>query len=840
MEIKTDIPEHLLILPSTYTPPEQIQTVQSDEPDVDSLKPEQRVVYDLCIEYLSGKRPDIRILSIQGFAGCLSGETPIRVARRKNSHTTRLYTLKELYHKLNGLPANRKKYEKRSGRKWNHSITSRTLSYKADKGYLASNLIHKVVFTGIKQTYTVTLANGKQIRATEDHRFLISDEPGTDIQCFKTLRELKLGDYVLCKSLRKAVGHKKKPIRPEIITKMPYYTSARNKTVWCNGIAYQYQRILRARAVYDAHINQVPFDTFISEVSNNLDHGYMFSSLDMEIHHLDENPTNDIPSNLRLMSKEDHSRLHGDKARLHFRDRDLSKILITSIEPFGSEETYDIQMEDPYNNFLANDIVVHNSGKTYVITQVMKYAVKYLKHNIAVTAPTNKAVKVLRKTANYEHNRIKYMTIHKLLGLKEDREDANGKLKFKKDWDQPSAIDEMNDLIVDETSMMQDDLFHMINEVVSYKTSTRGPMEEDWEHDDDISPEEDDLDEEGIDYLLSKTDGVTPIQGLKLIFLGDPIQIPPIGKSDCIPFNMNKAKLYGIHTVYLTEIVRQKEGNPILELSAIIRKYYKAVMVPYERVSHYTDQGSISVIAAADKDTLYHLCDVYFTNPHFAYDADFMKVVAWTNKVVDFMNRKIRGYIYKDMVTELKAYRSLGDELPELPKILVGEKLIANKPVIEDIGYKKFVLFNANDEFEVVSYKIVSKQIFQSYAVNVYKTVVKMVDYSTMKTVTKTIDILHEDSEDSFYKVLEIMVNNALATPLQERGRMWKAKFATEEKVADISYAYAITAHKAQGSTYDNCAVIIADIDHNYKVEERNRIKYVACTRAKTNLFIVE
>lgn len=37
---------------------------------------------------------------------------------------------------------------------------------------------------------------------------------------------------------------------------------------------------------------------------------------------------------------------------------------IISITPIGQEETYDIQCEKPYHNFIANGIIVHNSGKT--------------------------------------------------------------------------------------------------------------------------------------------------------------------------------------------------------------------------------------------------------------------------------------------------------------------------------------------------------------------------------------------------------------------------------------------------------------------------------------------
>ena len=85
----------------------------------------------------------------------------------------------------------------------------------------------------------------------------------------------------------------------------------------------------------------------------------------MDIHHIDENPHNDVPENLILLTKDEHARLHGKTSSLkHFGNRTIKSDKIISIETYGKEMTYDIEMKSPYNNFLANDIVVHNSGKT--------------------------------------------------------------------------------------------------------------------------------------------------------------------------------------------------------------------------------------------------------------------------------------------------------------------------------------------------------------------------------------------------------------------------------------------------------------------------------------------
>jgi len=60
---------------------------------------------------------------------------------------------------------------------------------------------------------------------------------------------------------------------------------------------------------------------------------------------------------------------HSDECYETFQDK------IISITPIGIQETYDIKCFMP-NNYIANDIVVHNSGKTSIMLQLMSQAQK--------------------------------------------------------------------------------------------------------------------------------------------------------------------------------------------------------------------------------------------------------------------------------------------------------------------------------------------------------------------------------------------------------------------------------------------------------------------------------
>jgi superfamily II DNA or RNA helicase len=80
------------------------------------------------------------------------------------------------------------------------------------------------------------------------------------------------------------------------------------------------------------------------------------------VHHRDKNPKNNDPSNLEVMLREEHRALHqpSDEAFDYGR---LVPVRIKSIEVGSIEAVYDVVCDDPFRNFVANGIVVHNCGK---------------------------------------------------------------------------------------------------------------------------------------------------------------------------------------------------------------------------------------------------------------------------------------------------------------------------------------------------------------------------------------------------------------------------------------------------------------------------------------------
>lgn len=426
-------------------------------------------------------------------------------------------------------------------------------------------------------------------------------------------------------------------------------------------------------------------------------------------------------------------------------------------------------------------------GKTYLVGKLLNYIFeKHSNWKVAVTAPTNKAVKVLHKSSSINNSKVEFQTIHKLLGLKEEIT-AEGKQIFTKqnDYNNDIDIEDFNLVIVDEVSMLNDDLFF---ELSTYKES------------------------------------------IFMIFMGDPAQIPPVGRIDCIPFREDKRKEHMIEMCLLTEIMRQEIDNPIIETSFILRQDLsnpRPDILPETRLN-IKGSGIVFINSGIPegRDEFTNLLEEHFTSEKFKNNPDYAKVIAWTNRTVDGCNNIIRKMIFG----------------ADSKKIMLGEKLLANKPIM-DPSLKFIVLFNTSDEFEVLSYSIDVRSFpteAETVRLSYYNTVVLYTDILG-KSYRKSIQILHEDSEEDFNRVVGFMKKDAIRIPKgPESKKAWQKYYAFLRKFADVKYNYSVTVHKAQGSTYINTFIMEDDIYKNRDVVERNRILYTAYTRPSEKLFVLK
>lgn len=431
------------------------------------------------------------------------------------------------------------------------------------------------------------------------------------------------------------------------------------------------------------------------------------------------------------------------------------------------------------------------TGKTFTMGHIQDWLLYAKKFKVACSAPTNKAVQVIKDLCEISDPKLTFATIHSLLGLKESY-DYNGRLKFIPDPHNPPSLKAYDVLFIDEASMFDDDLFQLINPFAD--------------------------------------------EGVKIIFVGDPAQIPPVNRIDCIPFIRKKQLEYKIGESELTTIRRQANDHPLLHFATQIREQRAENEFNFDYDIDVRDGMGLLPMAKQANDLIYQVCDTYFANNIFSVYPDFMKVIAWRNITVNAVNAKVRELIYKEHVPK--------DPKLRLPALMPGEKMIADKPIKDSKGY---IILTTNTEFVVKNYGVKSTQYIAKigenvYSRNHYKYYETEIEAMTPKGVRKhTIRIIHEDSLQQYNHDLEFFkINVAKIGNPGMRAGAWRAYYDMVDVFAQVKYNYAITAHKSQGSSYENCMMIEWDMYQNTRYEERNRIRYVAATRARKYLFIVK
>lgn len=425
------------------------------------------------------------------------------------------------------------------------------------------------------------------------------------------------------------------------------------------------------------------------------------------------------------------------------------------------------------------------TGKTFVISMFVEWLLAAKNKKVAMTAPTNKAVKVLRRAGEYTDLNLYYVTVHSLLGLREVI-DNYGKVSFAQNNAEDAKVGDYNVIIVDEVSMLQDDL-------LKGSKATVGLLE------------------------------YAKMLGTKIIFVGDPCQIPPIGRDNCIPFIEDERKRYGIGITTLTDIVRQSLDNPIIQITLAVRNNLgRDIIIPI-REDKYNDEdlSGVYYIDFDLKSEFNALLKNYFTSDAFKQDEDFVKIVAYRNITVKAFNNKIRKMLFGDSVG----------------KLAIGDKLVVDKPIFNELD--ETIMFTVNDELEVDDFTE-SVVNYKGIEFNYYDTTVLYTDVDGNE-IRQKIKVLHESSEEDYELVLKHLSDVAKEAKKGswEAGAKWREFYAYQKFWAHVSYNYAITAHKAQGSTYTHTFVLEEDINVMRKIKERNRIKYTAFTRPKERLFII-
>ena len=312
-----------------------------------------------------GGMPRGRVIEIYG-PECLAADTFIQysVRTKQGRLNHKGGSIRRLHERFHNIPASG------DGRGKNRNNMARVAEFFApamnDEGRIVQNQIMDVVVAGRKQCFSVRTELGQNIVASSDHIFLT---PGGE----RTLESLEVGDVVYI--------HNNTPFKvakPKDSNKRRHFVYVRHHPVAgiknCGG--YLYHRLRLARAIMEAHINNLPLAEYIGRLNRGATEGLKFIPREINVHHKDENEANDVLDNLEMLHTIPHSVLHATKRHNNLRFIAI-QTKIEKITPVGLRDTYDIVMADPCRNFVADGFVVHNSGgKTTLALHIIAQAQK--------------------------------------------------------------------------------------------------------------------------------------------------------------------------------------------------------------------------------------------------------------------------------------------------------------------------------------------------------------------------------------------------------------------------------------------------------------------------------
>lgn len=290
---------------------------------------------------------------------------------------------------------------------------------------------------------------------------------------------------------------------------------------------------------------------------------------------------------------------------------------------------------------------------------------------------------------------------------------------------------------------------------------------------------------------------------VKWVYMGDPKQLRPVKQE-------YRSRVFdGVkRTLELTELVRFVAGSPTAKLSTHVRECSDLQEWPefYDIPATEEYKGEVLVLSpSAWRNKLLEMV----TDQAYEDRGDFCRAVAWRNVTVAGVNEMVRSAIYPGVTDPF----------------CVGERVLTAGPVKD----KREDVFIANTDDEFVVQEII-RRMEPIYGIEIW-------------------DLL---LEDAYGELLNAYVpTSAGATDLERKlsdvasrakrqGWQWGTFWAMKEHFDDIRPCHALTAHRAQGSTYDYAFVHAGDIALNRNLEEALEALYVGTTRARFGCYIRE
>lgn len=292
------------------------------------------------------------------FNKCLIGSTILKEGGR-NKNSPNYISIKELYDAKN------------SKTSWGEKIRSGKfqLLQMDEDGRIRPQKVKNIYYNGKREVFKIKTINGKEITGTSNHKLLTNNG-------YLTIAEMNIGTKLICvgkkeiyikkgyQSIR-AVGKKYNQCGMPTGERNPSWIDGRN--VYFNKAKKDVFNRAKEKCEFCSKTDSTRFEFAHIKPLEECNGNYI-------IYHSE--------NNIKYLCNNCHKQLDYDKGE---RKKQWSRGLpteideIVSIEFAGIEDVYDIEMNSSNHNFIANDIVSHNS---HAITySFLSYQTAYLKAN---------------------------------------------------------------------------------------------------------------------------------------------------------------------------------------------------------------------------------------------------------------------------------------------------------------------------------------------------------------------------------------------------------------------------------------------------------------------------
>jgi hypothetical protein len=366
------------------------------------------------------------------------------------------------------------------------------------------------------------------------------------------------------------------------------------------------------------------------------------------------------------------------------------------------------------------------TGKTLLTARLLS---EWDPEVVVATAPTHKAVRVLSDFLTLAGVPVKCMTIHAALGLRPKQDIRKGQVILEKTG---------NIKLPSKTSLVVVDEASMVGRA-----------------------------------LLSAIGHYSRKLGFTVLFVGDPLQLPPVMEEQSCAFRLSRKAV-------LTEVIRQEGSSPVIEIADGLRRTIEGTG-PAPPI----DATPCATIARASNRHKWLASYI-----HSLERGQDVKLLAWTNEAVITYNRAIKlaveGTLDYQEGESLVAMGALVDEQGDV-RVANNSDIVIEKiqrTAVDPFGVEACCcVVRATDPYTGMEAQLPVKLVVDGSIPLYLQTVRRLVATASRLQAARR---AHDDGRQSWPAKLE-----------ESRKAAWRAYFDYKANYLDARPPYALTVHKS-------------------------------------------